>query len=232
MILASICARGGSKGIARKNLRELAGKPLMQWALESARAAGSVDRVVCSTDDQEIADLAKRLGIDIPAMRPAELSRDDSSKWPVFAHVVEVAEEHYGQRVEVLVDLDLGTPFRTGEDIEQCIDVVRETGVDVVTTGYPAVRNPYFNMTELDEDGHAHIVKQSPEPITFRQEAPTVYSLTPLVWAMTGDFARRGVHWTHGRLKIVEVPRERGLDVDGPVDLAFAEFLIERGILP
>lgn len=225
MILGSICARGGSKGVPDKNLASVGDQTLMQRAVESARAARSIDALICSTDDARICELARAHGVETPVMRPPELSRDGSSKWPVFRHVIEVAEAHFGRNVEILVDLDLGTPFRTAADIERCVEAVRGPDVDVVTTGYLADRNPYFNMAEVDEQGYSQIVKQTPEAITSRHDAPRVYSLTPVVWAMTREFIFDAEHWRDGRLIVVEIPRARGVDIDHPVDLAFAEFL-------
>src|SRR5581483_6362460 len=106
MIIGAVCARGGSKGVPRKNLRALAGKPLIAHTIACARACADLDRIVVSTDDAEIADTARFYGAEVPFIRPEHLARDDSSKWDVFRHLVLTLEELTGRRVEILVDLD------------------------------------------------------------------------------------------------------------------------------
>src|SRR5215211_8136426 len=105
-IVGAICARGGSKGVPRKNVRLLAGKPLIAHTIECARACPFFDRIVTSTDDDEIADIARQHGADVPFLRPSHLAQDDSPKWWVFRHLVQYLEQVGGERVDVLVDLD------------------------------------------------------------------------------------------------------------------------------
>ena len=149
-IVGAICARGGSKGVPRKNLRPLAGKPLIAHAIQCAQACSVLRRVVVSTDDHEIADIAKEHGAEVPFIRPAHLALDDTSKWPVFQHLVEALEHANGQRVDVLVDLDSGVPLRKPSDIDECVNQLLSGTADLVATAYEAERNPYFNMVELE----------------------------------------------------------------------------------
>src|SRR5688572_25473288 len=111
-IVGAICARGGSKGVPRKNLLCLAGKPLIAHAIECAKASSVLRRVVVSTDDPEIARIAKDYGADVPFIRPAALAQDESSKWHVFRHLVKSLEAIDNNRVDVLADLDSGVPLR------------------------------------------------------------------------------------------------------------------------
>src|SRR4051812_5571583 len=121
MIIGAICARGGSKGVPRKNLRALAGRPLIAHTIACARACPELQRVVVSTDDAEIAEAARLHGAEVPFVRPGDLARDDSSKWDVFRHLVRTLEEASGRRVEILVDLDTGVPLRRPADISGCV---------------------------------------------------------------------------------------------------------------
>ncbi|MGH7718038.1 MAG: hypothetical protein ACREON_04240, partial [Gemmatimonadaceae bacterium] len=165
------------------------------------------------------------LGAEVPFRRPAELAQDTSPKWPVFQHLVGTLERREGSRVEVLADLDVAAPLRAPEDITRCVEKLHATEADVVITAYEPERNPYFNMVEYDGE-FARVVSRSRSPITRRQDAPRVYSLSPAVFAMKRDFLMRAGHWSEGRVHVVEVPRERGLDIDSELDLAFAEFLL------
>jgi CMP-N-acetylneuraminic acid synthetase len=227
MIVGAICARGDSKGVPRKNLRPLAGIPLIAHTILCAQACRTLKRVVASTDDEEIASVARQWGIEVPFMRPACLAQDDSSKWPVFQHLVSTLEEQDGQRIDILVDLDTGVPLRTPAHITQCVDLLLSSSADVVATAYEAERNPYFNMVEV-EGGLAKIVKQPDSPIASRQAAPKVFSLSPAVYAIKRDVLWKVEHWSQARLKLVEIPRERAVDIDTEIDFEFVNYLIEK----
>jgi N-acylneuraminate cytidylyltransferase/CMP-N,N'-diacetyllegionaminic acid synthase len=227
MIVAAICARGGSKGVPRKNIRPLNGVPLMGLTIQCAQACSRLGRIVVSTDDQEMASVGRSFGAEVPFMRPRELAQGHTSKWLVFRHLVSTIEQIDGRRVDVLVDLDTGVPLRTPGDIETCIDMLLSTDSDVVTTAYEAERNPYFNMVEV-HDGLARIVCQPATPIASRQAAPTVYNLSPAVFAIKRDALWEAEHWSKSRFRISVMPRERAIDIDTEVDFALVEFLMNR----
>jgi CMP-N,N'-diacetyllegionaminic acid synthase len=224
VIIAAICARGGSKGVPGKNLRTIRGKPLLAYAIDCARQSPRVDRIVVSTDDPRIADVARSLGAEVPFMRPPELAQDTTPKWPVFQHLVRELERQ-GKRVDILADLDAAAPLRTSADLTGALDTLIGSDADVVITAYEPERNPYFNMVE-EHDGLAVIVKRTTSPVTRRQDAPPVYSLSPAVFAMKRDFLLRSSHWSEGRVRLSQMPRERALDIDSELDLRFAEFLL------
>jgi CMP-N,N'-diacetyllegionaminic acid synthase len=225
-IVGAICARGGSKGVPRKNVRPLAGKPLIAHTIECARACPFFDRVVTSTDDDEIAIIARQHGAEVPFLRPSHLAQDDSPKWVVFRHLVQYLEEMSGARVDVLVDLDTGVPLRQPADIVGCVEQLLSGDAEVVATAYEAERNPYFNMVELGPDGLATIVKPPAKPIASRQSAPQVYSLSPAVYAIMRDALWRYEHWSEARLQIFSLPRERAVDIDSEFDFGLVEYLL------
>lgn len=227
-ILGSICARGGSKGVPRKNLRQLLGQPLIAYTIECAKKCPDLDRVVISTDDEEIAAVARQYGAEVPFMRPAELAQDNSSKWDVFRHLVETIEKKEGKRVDVLVDLDTGVPLRLPEDISSCIDLISKGNADVVITAYEAERNPYFNMVEINPDGYARVSKPVDPPITCRQVAPRAFSLSPAVYAIRRDALWTYSHWAESRMQIHIIPRERAVDIDSEIDFRFVEYLMQK----
>lgn len=172
LIVGTVCARGGSKEVPRKNLRPLDGIPLIAHTIQCAQDCPALQRLVVSTDDSEIADVARQYGAEVPFMRPVHLAQDDSSKWDVFRHLVRNLEGKNGMRVDVLVDLDTGVPLRNPADIMGCIEQLLSSAAEVVTTAYEAERNPYFNMAEIGKDGYAHLVIQPAIPIAYRQAAP------------------------------------------------------------
>jgi len=225
MIVAAICARGGSKGVPRKNIRALNGRPLIAYAIEQALACEVIDRVVVSTDDNEIAATAREYGAEVPFMRPPEMARDNSPKWPVFQHLITTLEEQSGNRIDVLADLDVSTPLREVEDIQGAIDALLFSQADVVITAYEADRNPYFTMVEAQGE-YVQLVKSAGKTIVRRQDAPEVYSLSGAVFAMRRDFIMSAEHWSSGKVKIFPMPRERAIDIDSELDFQFAEFLM------
>ena len=228
LVIGAICARGGSKGLPRKNLRHLAGRPLIAHTIQCAKASLTLQRVVVSTEDEEIADVALRYGAEVPFMRPEYLAQDDSSKWDVFRHLVKTIEETEGLRVGILADLDTGVPLRQPCDIDACVEKLLNEDLEVVITAYEAERNPYFNMVELDSSGCAHISKLPARPIVGRQNAPRVYSLTPAVYAIRREALRQREHWSVATFTIHVVPRERAIDIDTEIDLVLVKCLMKH----
>jgi N-acylneuraminate cytidylyltransferase len=225
-LLAIIPARGGSKGVPRKNLRLLAGKPLIAYAIETALASGLIDRVVVSTDDAEIAGVARQYGAEVPFMRPVELARDDSPEWLVWRHAIRtlgVAEG--GQRIDALVCIPPTSPLRVVEDVDLCIRTLLESDADVVITIKHAERNPYFNMVVLDSEGYARLALLG-ETIHQRQSAPPVFDVTTVAYAARPEFVLKAGSIFEGKVRAVVVPAERGLDIDTELDFRFAEFLM------
>jgi N-acylneuraminate cytidylyltransferase/CMP-N,N'-diacetyllegionaminic acid synthase len=229
MILATICCRGGSKGVPGKNIRLLKNKPLIAYTIEAASRSLHINSLIISTDDESIASIAKQYGAAVPFMRPADLATDTASKWPVFIHAVETYEKVSGETVDYLVDLDVTVPLKTAEDIDGAIELaLSDLTADVVITGYEPERNPYFNMMEVDEHGYAEIVKKGQRPIVRRQDAPKVYSLTPAAYVVKKSALYEYEHWSKARCKIYEIPRERAVDIDTEIDFKIVEFLMDH----
>jgi CMP-N-acetylneuraminic acid synthetase len=142
--VAIIPARGGSKGIPRKNLRELAGHPLLAWSVAAAEAAETVGRVIVSTDDPEIADVAREYGAETPFVRPAELAADDTRDLPVFQHALGWLAEHEGARPEVVVHLRPTSPLRRAADIDRAVRALAaDPAADAVRSVCAPFQNPY-----------------------------------------------------------------------------------------
>ena len=229
MILATICCRGGSKGVPGKNIRFLSGKPLIAYTIACAKASSLIDDLIISTDDLEIANIAKGFGASVPFMRPVDLASDTASKWPVFIHAVEAYENLTGKTVDYLVDLDVTVPLKTAQDIDGAIQLaLQNPNADVIITGYEPERNPYFNMMEIGENGYAEIVKKGSKPIVRRQDAPPVYSLTPAAYVVKKSALYEFEHWSKARCKIHPIPRDRAVDIDTEIDFKMVEFLMEN----
>ncbi|NTV10845.1 MAG: acylneuraminate cytidylyltransferase family protein [Zoogloea sp.] len=220
--IATICARGGSTGLPGKNIRLLHGRPLIVHSIEAALTCGRIERVFVSTDDPAIAEVARAVGAEVPFLRPAELATGTAPKLPVIRHLVEEIERR-GVRPTRIVDLDPTSPLRRVADIDACLDLLDED-TDVVITGYPAEKNPYFNMVEAKPDGNIGLVCSLPGGVTARQQAPAVYAMNASVYVWHRRTLEKGV-WG-GRVRLHVMPRERSIDIDTPLDFRLVELLM------
>jgi CMP-N,N'-diacetyllegionaminic acid synthase len=226
-ILATICARGGSKGVPNKNIRLLNGKPLIAYTIECAKKYTKFDRIIVSTDSPKIAEVAKQYGADVPFLRPKELATDTSPKIPVLQHAVRYLEKEENDRYDLIVDLDPTSPLRTVEDIENCVNKMIEKNPNVVFSVTPAHKNPYFNMVE-EKDGKVYLCKKLDEPITRRQDAPKVYAMNASIYVYKKDFLLNTDSVFSNNTMAVVMPEERSIDIDRPIDFEFVEFLMKR----
>jgi CMP-N,N'-diacetyllegionaminic acid synthase len=224
LTIATICARGGSTGLPGKNVRALHGKPLIAYTIEQALVSVSIDRVFVSTDSEEIAAVARAYGAEVPFLRPADLATASAAKLPVISHLVDHVVAS-GATVDRIIDLDPTSPLRRGEDIEACLTLL-DDATDCVITAYPAEKNPYFNMVEL-EDGHAVLSKRGTgDAVVARQQAPAVFAMNASIYVWHRHTLVHGL-W-NGRTKIHVMPRERSIDVDSLIDFRLVEMLMEN----
>ena len=224
---AFIFARGGSKGVPRKNIRMLGGKPLIAHAVDVALAAPSLGHVIVSTDDEEIAAAAREAGADVPFLRPAELAGDASSEWLAWRHAIAWVRDNRGP-FDALVSLPTTSPFRAIEDVENCVTALRDGNQDAVITVCEGERNPYFNMVVLDDGGGASLAIPPQSEAIRRQDAPKVYDITTVAYAVRTAHVMERDSLFQGRVGSVEVPRERALDIDTPYDFRLAELLAKE----
>ena len=141
--LGIIPARGGSKSVPRKNLRPLLGRPLIVWSILSAKRAKSLDRVIVSTDDGEIAEVARRHQAEVPFLRPAEIAADDTPDLPVFQHALEVLRDSEGYVPDAIVHLRPTQPLRTAEEIDRAVELWGGSGADCVKSVVPVSEHPF-----------------------------------------------------------------------------------------
>jgi len=223
---AFIFARGGSKGLPNKNICLLAGRPLIAWSIEHARSVRRIERVIVSTDSNEIAEIALEFGAEVPFMRPIELAQDHSPEWQSWRHALSYLKESEGGLPEVMVSVPATSPLRSSEDIESCLDYYSKGESDIVITVAEAHRNPYFNMVKVDEDGVVSLVNPPATPITRRQDAPRVYDMTTVCYVARPEFILTHDSIFQGRVGSVVVPLERSIDIDTAYDFKIAEALL------
>ena len=228
--MTTICvigARGGSKGLEGKNIRPLLGKPLIAWTIEQAHACAAIDRVIVSTDDDEIARIAREYRAEVPFIRPSELSGDGVGKWEVWQHALREAERTLGIEVTRYVDLDCTSPLRDPEDIQAALDLFERAECDAVMSICVARKNPYFNLVEY-EKGRLVISKVADPPIVRRQDAPQVYEHVASIYVLAPAFLRRGTGLLSGKTVGYDIGVEKSLDVDSAFDFRLIEFLMTQ----
>ena len=227
-VVALICARGGSKGLPGKNIRPLAGRPLIAWAIAKAAAVPRIGRIIVSTDSEQIATAAREAGAEVPFMRPAELARDDSPEWLAWRHALTYLKESSGAYPDALIAVPATAPLRLSADLERCLDEFQESGADIVFTVTEARRNPYFSMVKCDPDGTVGLVIPPQGAVFRRQQAPVVYDITPVAYVARPEYVMTRTGLFEGRARIVQVPPERAVDIDTLLDFKIAECLLSQ----
>ncbi|MEX1248254.1 MAG: acylneuraminate cytidylyltransferase family protein [Anaerolineales bacterium] len=224
-VLGIIPARGGSKGIPNKNLRELAGKPLLAYTLEAANASGVIDRLVLSTDSQEIAELGRKLGLEIPFLRPAELAADDSPMLAVAQHAVGELERQ-GWRADIIVLLQPTSPLRRGGRVRKAVELLESKGCDSVVSvvEIPDLYSPQKAMKV--QDGFLVFLTDGGKAITRRQQVVSAYAREGTVYACRRDvLMERGSLYGEKCLPLI-ISRGEALSLDTMVDWQRAEEIL------
>lgn len=228
-ILTVIPARGGSKGVPRKNLRKLGGRPVVAHAVAAALDARLAGAVLVTSDSDEILRAAAVSRRVIALKRPKALAGDRAAILPVYRHAVEAYEKMAGVTVDYMVGLEPTTPFRSADDIDGAIRQALRTGAEVVTTVREAVENPYFLQVEPKAPGASWVRQVKRCKTNRRQDAPKVWTLNGAVYVFTRKALFGLDHiYSSKRLGVYEMPRERSVDLDSEEDFAYAEFLLKR----
>ena len=219
-VLAIIPARGGSKGVPRKNVKILAGKPLISWTIEEAKKSKYIDRLILSSDDEEIIRVAKRWGCEVPFVRPKELAQDDT---PGIEPVLHALSELTGYKFVLL--LQPTSPFRTVEDIDVAIEACLKNNADTCVSVSKVEKSPYW-MYEVDE---YKVMKPllNPEQIyNSRQLLPTIYSLNGAIYLSSCDWLRKDKRFINDKTFPYIMPVNRSIDIDSELDFIVAECLM------
>jgi CMP-N-acetylneuraminic acid synthetase len=225
-VVAFIFARGGSKGLPGKNIRHLAGKPLIAWSIEQALAVSRISRVIVSTDSEEIAAVARQHGAEVPFIRPKELARDDSPEWLAWRHALKFLQANEGSLPEVMISVPPTAPLRQSIDLENCLDEFEKGDAEIVITVSEAHRSPYFNMVRAKDDGTVELVMAPRSAISRRQDAPPVYDVATVAYVAKTEFVLAKDSIFEGRVRSVKVPTERAVDIDTLLDFQMAECLL------
>lgn len=225
-----IPARGGSKGIPRKNIKLLGGRPLIAYSIDAARGAGAPSsHILLSTDDEEIAATGRTLGLTVDYMRPAALATDTAGSREVVLDAMDYADRQ-GLSYNCVVLLQPTSPFRNSDDILRALSLY-SSDIDMVVSVTEAASNPYYNCFETDPDtGFLHISKGD-GLYTRRQDAPPAWEYNGSIYVINPQSIRRMPLGRFPKRVPLVMPRERSLDLDTPVDWVIAEAMISSSSL-
>ncbi|MCX5781158.1 MAG: acylneuraminate cytidylyltransferase family protein [Elusimicrobia bacterium] len=229
-ILATICARGGSKGVKNKNIRKLNGKPLICYTLDLVKKSKLIDDYVISTDSEDIMKVVKKYGFKIYFKRPAPLAGDKVHRTDAIKHAVLWMEKNKTGRSDIVVDLGVATPLKSVTDMENSIKMLVKYNLMNVFSVAPCDRNPYYNMVE-EINGRISIVKKTKSNLKDRRDAPKVFNANDgiLVWKRDVLFSKE--LFFNKRSKMYIMPRERSVDIDEESDFIYAEYLLKSGFI-
>jgi len=221
-ILAVIAARGGSKGLAGKNIADAGGKPLIGWTIDAAHGSRYLDRTVLSSDDDEIIAVAREAGCEVPFVRPAEIAGDTSPVEVALIHALDQLAEPY----DYLVLLQPTSPLRVTEDIDGAIEKCHASGAPACVSGGESVKSPYW-MFHLKDDGTLSPVIESENFKTRRQDIPAAYVTNGAAFVARVPWFREHQTFYGPDTVLYVMPRERSMDVDTALDLTIVRTLLE-----
>ncbi len=212
-----------------KNLRNLAGKPLIAYSILQAKETGLFEKIAVSSDSEKILEESKHWGADVLIRRPAELATDECPKLPVIRHCVAEAEKTLKTSYDLIADLDATSPLRNTDDIRACVSLVEKGEARIVITGSPARRSPYFNLVERDtKSGGFWPAKHEGKPVFRRQDTPACFDMNAsiYVWTRVALFDSETLFTPKTRL--FQMPEHRSIDIDSELDFEIVNFLMEK----
>ena len=220
-LLALIPARGGSKGIPRKNIKKLCGKPLIAWSIEAAQKSKYIDRIIISTEDQEIADVARSCGAEVPFMRPHTLAQDDT---PGIAPVLHALEKF--PRIEQILLLQPTSPLRTADDIDGIVNKCQERHTPAAVSVYESSKHPNW-MFFCGEDEKLSPFTDNPIS-TRRQDLTKVFALNGALYLANAQWLIQTESFISPETLGYVMPPERSADIDTLLDWEWLEFLMKK----
>ena len=225
-VVCIIPARGGSKGVPKKNIKKINGKPLLGYVIEATKKSKIFEHIIVSTEDDEIAKIAKKYGADVPFKRPKSLASDYAPMDKVLLHAVNTLYK-LNYEFDVFVWRDATTPFIKSEDVKKAIQLLKKKKAAIVTGVYRQYLNPYFNIVETKSDGFLKLCKPLKIKARSRQEAPPVFQLNGLYVYDSKKFLR--IRKTDlSKTLPYEIPVETGLMIDTEFEFEIAKLLIQQ----
>ena len=227
-MLAIIPARGGSKGLPGKNIRELRGKPLIAHTIEAALTSKEITQIVISTDDEDIAEVCRKYDVDIPFMRPIELAGDTSLIVDTYTYTVDRINKEQNKNYDSMVALLPTCPLRDGNDIDKAISIFKDKSADSVISYYEAP-HPVQWYRYLDEDGVLRAVFPEGDKLANRQEERKTYLPNGAIYVFKMDLLRQRIYYSDKSYPYI-MPAEKSVDIDTLHDFMMAECMMASGV--
>ena len=221
-----IGARGGSKGLSRKNIRIIDGKPLLAHTIEKALGSKYFSHTIVSTEDSEIVKISQKYGAEVPFIRPKKLATNNASMEDTLIHGIKKLYS-LGYVFKIVVLLDCTVPFLRMDDIKKAVNVLKKKNADVVCAVYKQHLNPYFNIAEISKSGHLQLCKKLKKIPENRQDAPTVYQMNGLYVFDAKNFLKKGKSIMQKMIPC-EIPIETGLMIDTEFEFNIAKLILEN----
>ncbi len=218
---ALITARGGSKGIPRKNIKIIAGKPLIVWTIEAALRSSLLSAVVVSTDDIEIAEVARQAGAQVPFMRPAELAQDQTPGLDPVLHALDQLPQY-----DSVLLLQPTSPLRATDDIDGCLNLVTQKKAPSAVSITEAETHPYWTYRLNADQTMARFVDAA--PVARRQDLPAVFSLNGAMYFADAFWLRGSGSLVTAETLAYVMSKDHSVDLDTPFDWKFAELLLKE----
>ncbi|QKF61910.1 acylneuraminate cytidylyltransferase family protein [Campylobacter curvus] len=227
-ILCTICARGGSKGVKGKNIKELCGKPLIAYTIEQALASNLFRHIVVSTDSDLIADIAVKFGAEVFFKRDTAMASDTAGKLDVIKDAFKRSEAHYNQKFDYEIDLDATAPLRDVSDIKNAFEQFIANDNDNLITAMPSRRSPYFNLVEISQNGEVRLSKQLQNPVLRRQDAPKTYDMNASIYIWKREILLNENSIFLPKTGLYIMLEERSIDIDSELDFKFVESILKE----
>lgn len=224
-ILAIIPARGGSKGIVGKNIKELNGKPLIAYTIEEAKKSEYINRIVVSTDNEEIANISKKYGAEVPFLRPLELAQDDTPTIECVIHMLNVLKENEDYIPDYVCLLQCTSPLRTFNDIDGTIEKLLSTGLDSAASVCEAEVNPYW--TNIFNGERLEYFLKDGKKISRRQDLPKIYRLNGAVYVAKYDVLKNEMTFETKYTTGYIMSNKKSIDIDTEFDFTIAKLFLE-----
>jgi CMP-N,N'-diacetyllegionaminic acid synthase len=230
-VLATVCARGGSKAVKYKNIRKLNNKPLIMYSLDIINESKYIDDYIISTDSKRILEICKEGGYKVAFLRPAALATDKVPRVEVVKHAAKWKADNEGIIFDIIVDLGVATPFKNADDVDKAIELFIQKCVDRVTSVTKAIRNPYYNMLER-KDNKIALSKNIDKYINDRRDAPCVYEMNDAINVRSyKSLFSESDYIEDSDIEVYVMPRLRSIDIDEEADFIIAEAIIKGGII-
>lgn len=226
MILGIITARGGSKGITNKNIQDLAGKPLIQWVMETAKQSKELDELIMSTDSQEMADIALDTGVVVPFIRPTELAGDRSLVVDVLKHALEYYKDQ-GKQFDYVALIQPTSPFTKTEDIDNAVSLAKYKDADTIISGYRGDQTHPSIMFERYPDQSIKWFMDESTKMVNRQDLKSIWLRSGNIYVIKADLILNRLIYGE-KIFSIEIPKERAFSIDNQLDLEFARFLADK----